>query len=387
MRDERVAVYGAGISGLIAAFYLLENKYKVTVIDPYNEPKIKTLHLESGMVELAAGSILHNDEVKYLLDKMGLEYVFSFKEGKNKFVASNPDKISRWPLGFFETIKAFPQLYRLAKKSEKLKPRDNESLGEWVKRFSPVLGQKLIFPGLQGIYGHDQNNLSASLVLNNLFSNKKKSLGTISFKEGMESFSKALKAYLLKNDVEFLDANDKIYDFSIISTPAFSTPDIIKNKSIFENIKYQSITTTNIFIEEKDRFKKKGFGCVFEKMPEDAMGVIFESDLFEGRAKSGLVCEKWLFKNNVSEDALDKIKKIRKAYFKKDTNIKEHNVKYWDKAFPKYDLNLEKLLNKLPNEKNIYYFANWTGAMGIGSMIQKAPRFFKSIVQERTQNG
>ncbi len=385
MSVKSALVYGSGVSGLIAAYYLHKGGYAVSVVDPYMEPKIKTLKTPEGLVERAANSILHNEAVKSLLEDIELEYEMYSDLGKKKFVFLN-GKAKRWPLSFIETLKSIGPLFSLAKKKEHMKPLLNETIGEWGLRTLGVAAlENLMIPGLQGVYGGDTKNLSANLVLKNIFDKKKKrTLGSVSFKNGMQEFCDRLKESLTDKGVLFLKEPEGECDVTVISSPAHSLPSCVRaeTKELLTKVSYKKVSTMTVFVEEKDRMPFEGFGCVFKNQKEGVLGLILNSDIFDNRASKGLVSETWIFDGelvNTEEDALDKVSFFRKEKFLRENKIVKSHFKYWEKAFPAYDKKLEKALNELDNEDSVYFFANWTGGLGIGTMIQTGEAFVEKI--------
>lgn len=386
-----VAVYGSGISGLIATYYLNKEGFRVSVIDPYKDPKIQSLKMPEGLVERAANSILHNDEVKGLLNDIGLEYELYSDLGKKKYIFLN-DKPRRWPLSFLETLKSIKRLIALGKKKPEMKPFKGETISAWGARaIGSTLLNNLMIPGLQGVYGADTGNLSASLVLKNFFTKgKKRSLGSLSFKNGMQQFSDHLKSYLIKEGVEFVEESQKDFDLKVVSSPSHSLPDFVSAdvKTLLSDVTYKKVSTLTVFVKAEDRMSFEGFGCVFKDQSEGFMGLILNSDLFDNRAKEGLSSETWIFDGNLvktEKEALKRLKPFRENKFQRTNKIANVYFKHWNKAFPSYDLKLEEILNELSIEvsknKGIHYFANWTGNLGIGSMIQAGPGFVKEIVR------
>ncbi|MGH1468230.1 MAG: protoporphyrinogen/coproporphyrinogen oxidase [Bdellovibrionales bacterium] len=393
MSVKSALVYGSGVSGLIAAYYLNKGGYAVSVVDPYMEPKIKTLKTPEGLVERAANSILHNEAVRDLLEDIGLEYEMYSDLGKKKFVFLN-SKAKRWPLSFMETLKSIGPLFSLAKKKEHMKPLLNETIGEWgLRTLGSAALENLMIPGLQGVYGGNTKELSANLVLKNIFSkDKKRALGSVSFKNGMQEFCDHLKKTLINRSVVFLKETEGEFDVTVVSSPAHSLPSCVnkETRELLSKVSYKKVSTVTIFVEEKDRMPFKGFGCVFKNQKEGVLGLILNSDIFDNRASKGLVSETWIFDGelvNTEEDALSRLSLFRKEKFLRENKIVKSHFKYWEKAFPAYDKKLEDALSKIDNEDSLYFFANWTGGLGIGTMIQAGEAFVEKIKKnEEGQN-
>jgi len=386
----KAAVYGSGVSGLLAAYAFHKKGVEVDIVDPYGEVILQSLVTDDGVVELAANSILSNPEIESLLQDIELQAVPYSKIGRKKFVFKN-GKAKRWPLSFWSSLKSLPALYSLASKKDKMKPSKGESLQEWGERvLTEDLLENLIKPGLQGVYGYDTGEVSASLALKNLFSEKKKSKfrGSVSFSKGMGQFVASLRDYLQKNGVEFkTDDLHQNYDFKIVATPAHSLPDCVssQNKEILTAVEYKAVSIATFIIDKKERLDIEGFGCVFKNQEEGALGLILNSDLFARRAKYGQVSETWIFDGRRVKTQYEMEKavfKIRREGFGKSTPTKTVYFKHWPKAFPHYSVKLEEILESLDQkEDKVFFFANWTGDLGIGSMAKSVGLFADRVVR------
>ena len=398
-QTPRIAVYGAGVSGLIAAYYLFKKNLLVDVIDPYGQTTIGSLETEYGVIEKAANSILANSDVIDLLKDIGLEYEYYFDAGKRKYVFSR-NKASKWPLTFMETLKNLKKLFSFARKKEHMRPLAYETIGKWGRRvMGETVTQKLICPALQGIYGANSKDVSAKLAFGHLFdqaNNKKKSKpkgkkvsGSLSFPKGMQEFQDGLKDFLEKNGVSFVKekVKDREYSYSVVSTPTHSLPECVsdQNKELLSKIEYKKVSTLTVFVDEKDRMDFSGFGCVFEGEPKGVLGLLLNSDLFDGRAKEGLVSETWILNGEIhtdEEETLVIIGKVRKFVFKRENKVVSSYFKHWEKAFPNYSVELEHVLNELEPQEDVDFFANWTGSLGIGSMIKNGDAFASKVLEK-----
>jgi len=388
---KEILVFGSGVSGLIAAYYLTKKNLRVSVVDPFKEPILQTLKVEEGIVELAANSILMNQEVKDILDDLGLEY-FSYSDaGKRKYFFRK-NNITRWPLNFFESLALIPFFFRFMFFRSSIEPVEKETLKDWSLRVLPLKFYERVFKrALQGVYGPDIDNLSSSLVLKSFFASKSKSTGSkklssISFKDGMCVFTDALKKHLKEKGVAFLNEEPEEFDgVRVISTPTHSLPKSapVVDKKVLERVLYHNISTLTVFSEEQSRLPFSGFGVVFEDEP-GVLGLIFNSDLFEDRATKGLVSETWILDGrsfSSQEGALRTVLEVREKMSgeSKKTVVKSSYYKSWPKAFPIYDLNLESALSELSFKNDVYYFANWSGSLGIGRMIAKGEEFSELV--------
>ncbi len=383
-----IHIYGSGISGLVTAY----NFYKLGFLDINIHTRgrgvIQSLLTEDGVVELAANSILQNTEVTNLLNEFEIEYEYYSSLGKKKYIFFG-EKAVRWPLSFLETFKSVPSLIKLSLKSQKMRPKEFETIDEWSKRtIGSLLSERLFKIGLKGIYGPNTGDLSASLCLSSLFEKREEaSKGSISFKKGMGSFIKVLENELSLSGVKFHNIDkDEVQNqkngISVICTPAHSVPSFIKND--FSKIDYHSISIVTYIHKEEDRLPFKGFGCLFDDNEEGVLGVILNSDLFDNRALKGSISETWILKGDIYKDeySLGPVEKFRSDKFKVSSSYSQRYFKHWDKAFPVYSIALERSLKDIKKESNIYFFGNWTGRIGIGRLIEESPKFVREILRD-----
>ena len=385
-QNNEVLVFGSGVSGLVAAYYLNKKGFKVSVIDPYNKPILQTLEVEEGIVELAANSILFNESAKKMFEELDLEYSFYKAAGKKKYFFRK-NIITRWPLNFFQSLSLIGFFFKFIFFKKSLEPKKQETLKLWSLRTLPTAFYERVFKrALQGVYGPNVDNLSANLVLSSFFKPGAKGLGSVSFYNGMSTFPKKLKEYLKAEGVSFKSEEPK--DFSgirVISTPAHSLPNATPevHKKILSKVSYHNISTITLFVDEKAKANISGFGVVFEDV-KGVLGLIFNSDLFDNRAKEGLVSETWILEGghySIETEALSAVLDVRERMNGKfdQALVKSSYFKNWSKAFPVYDLNLEEALSELSQEDKVYYFANWTGSLGIGKMMAKGEEFSEIV--------
>lgn len=382
-------IYGSGISGLLCGYFALKRGFKKISIVSRGKGLIQTVNTPWGMAELAANSILENSSVTQLLKELGIPYQYYRSVGKKKYIYHR-GKAKRWPLSPFETLVSLPKLYRLGSKHKALKPKPMETMADWVKRGpGEKIGNRLVLTGLKGIYGPDTENLSSSLVLSSLFQNSvdSGSKGSLSFDKGMGFFIKCLESFLFSKGVKFYDQDpsDK-GDVSIVCTPSWSLPEVARSHSeLLSKIKYQDVTTTTVFLDKDLELPFEGFGCLFQEN-EGVLGVIKNTDLFDGRAVSGLISETWILDGRKynREDQVSDVMDFRQDKFSRRSKPLGYKWKHWERAFPKYDLNLERSLRNLNENRmpNVYFFGNWTGALGIGRLIKSCPHFIEDIVKD-----
>ena len=130
-----IRIYGAGISGLVMAYFLEKRGFKVEIHEREDRAggKIGTEYLSHGRAETAANAIFTNDDVWELLNDLNLTPLRANSHLKKKIFRGSIKKLS--PLNFFEILTV---LLKLFKKTPKI---TNELTVE--EFFLPLFGKRL----------------------------------------------------------------------------------------------------------------------------------------------------------------------------------------------------------------------------------------------------
>jgi oxygen-dependent protoporphyrinogen oxidase len=168
---KSVAIIGAGITGLTAAFYLKRSGWNVTVFEAGNRVGgvIRTVRKDGFLAEFGPNTILETSpKIKQLVIDAGLESrkLATDPKAEARFVVRyrRPIEMPGSPLGFF-TTPLFTAKAKLAVLREPfIKPRRDgveESIGQFVvRRFNQEFLDHAIDALVAGIYAGDPNKLS-----------------------------------------------------------------------------------------------------------------------------------------------------------------------------------------------------------------------------------
>jgi oxygen-dependent protoporphyrinogen oxidase len=391
---QTITVVGAGFSGLVTAYYLVKDGFKVQICEQSSRAGglIKTIQTPHGLVETAANGLLNSARLEALCADIGVPLLPTRRDGRKRFIfRGQPRQI---PLGVSDV---FTLGVRLAASATSLRPRQFETIAEWGRR---VLGKGatnyLLVPALGGIYAGDPERLSASLIFgraalpDHLRTNRParaKVRGTVAPPHGMQQLIDGLADYLKRAGVGFVfnhraqaDANEP----SAVCLSARSAAEFLANlapevSEALHRIEMLSlVTATSFYAPEAGRLK--GFGCLF---PRDqgyrARGVLFNDCIFEGRGPAH--AETWIFGGaldpevvNLNDQELVKlIADERERFFGANNPTLDVRITRWPEALPHYSVDLEGILKTLPPPPpSVALVGNYLGRIGLGKIIERA---------------
>ncbi len=391
---KSIKVVGAGFSGLVTAYYLVKDGFKVQIFEQSSRAGglIKTIQTPHGLVETAANGLLNSARLEALCADIGVPLVPTRRDGRKRFIyRGQPRQI---PLNASDVFKLG---IRLAANAASLRPRQFETIAEWGRR---VLGKGatnyLLVPALGGIYAGDPEKLSASLIfgraelpehLRTTRPEKAKMRGTVAPPNGMQQLIDGLCDYLKRAGVEFVfnrpaqaDANEPTaVCLSARQAAGFLAEIAPEVSAALRRIEMLSlVTATSFYSPEADRLK--GFGCLF---PRDqgfrARGVLFNNCIFEGRGPAH--AETWIFGGaldpnivNLSDHELAQlIASERERFFGTSDQVLDVQITRWPNALPHYSIELERILTTLPAPPpNIVLAGNYLGKIGLAKLLERA---------------
>ncbi|MBX7232585.1 MAG: FAD-dependent oxidoreductase [Bdellovibrionales bacterium] len=336
MQKNQVTIIGAGFSGLVTAFALVQKGLSVKIYEKESraggliqtqniswDPEThfpdetsgtlsfekdqfysaqaelqNTTHREKyiGSYETGANGILNCQALEFLCNEIKLNLFSVPKSGQKKYIFRQ--KIRRWPFFFWETLILLILLLRMFWKKS-ARPKEQESIKQWCERqFNLIFFNYLLDPILSGIYAGDGTKLSARL----LFAKKRKKPQTLFPKKGMGEFVECLKNYLISKNVTFHFCQEwpplsQNHEPTIVATSAPAASRLIQNVSpivsqLINQIEMLPLVTAQCFYKEK-KPPVTGFGCLFPRKENfQSLGVLFDSNLFPWR-NSG-VSERWI---------------------------------------------------------------------------------------------
>jgi oxygen-dependent protoporphyrinogen oxidase len=391
---QTVTVIGAGFSGLVTAYYLAKEGFKVRIVDKNSRAggMIQTIQTPEGPVETAANGIRNSARLEAMCADIGVPLQATRREARSRFIFRGRPK--RFPLGASDILKLG---FKFASSATNLRPRPMETIANWGRRVVGAVGTDyFVAPALSGIYAGDPDRLSASLIfgqaslpahLQTTRPARAKLHGTVAPPKGMQQLVDGLCDHLDLVGVEFVfnhDAKIKPEEPAIVCTSAHAAAGCLTDAApqlseCLRQIEMMPVVTATCQYEPAAA-RLKGFGCLFPRREGfRARGVLFNEYIFEGRGPAH--SETWIFGGALDPGIVDLsdrelmqlIATERKGLYGEDHEPIRIHITTWPQALPHYSIDLERILTTLsaPPE-NIGLVGNYLGRIGLAKLVERA---------------
>ncbi len=163
--SQRVRVVGAGLTGLAAAWHLIEAGRRVEVIEAASSPGglLQTVKTPHGIVERAANALVSTETTLRLFRTLDINPLSASTTSNRRYIFRDR-RPKRWPLTATESL-AMASRGLTARLRGRLAPLGDESVASWSDRVWGRGATKwLIAPALQGIYAASVERLTAAAV-------------------------------------------------------------------------------------------------------------------------------------------------------------------------------------------------------------------------------
>ena len=347
--NRRIAIIGAGITGLSAAFQLKKLGFKITVFEASSRPGgvIRTVREKEWLAECGPNTLLETTPtLKQFFKEINLESrkLYSSPDAENRYIAryKRPIILSSSPIGFFlSELYSASAKFRLLMEPFVSRGRGEESVAEFVKR---RLGQEFldyaIDPLVSGIYAGDPYKISlihafvkvynleakyGSLILGQIFGARerkkrqeisKANAPKITFDDGLQVLTDTLADYI-KDSIKFncevseiiktedgykivlknsgVDS-EEIFSAVLVTSTAYKLAEMNLSNvgkyidlSELEKIEYPPVASVVLGYKREDvKHPINGFGVLIpRKEGFRILGAIFSSSLFPYRAPAG----------------------------------------------------------------------------------------------------
>lgn len=427
----KVAVIGAGISGLTTAFLLKTKAVDIKVFEATASAggNIQTIERDGYTIEQGPNSLLKSPRLIDLVRMLGLE---------DQVIAADPTATKRYilwkgklnalgPKSFVNGYFSIKTLLALAREPfVRSKSPANESVAEFVsRRISSEFLDKAIDPFVSGVYAGDPHNLSMRSAFPKLFE-MERDFGslivgslrrkvekpdpnfprTFSFRGGLKTLIEALAAAIGGRDIYFESAVEKIgetaggrfaingdeFDAVVVSTPAWVAAKLVGDRDVtlgqvLSDVNYPQVAVAVTgFRSEQISKRLDGFGFLVpsqEKRP--ILGTLFHSAVFPERAKQGhelLMTFLGGVRDNGDLDKLsdDEVRSLVTAQLKELLKVRGEpdffHLRRWKRAIPQYRVGYEEVTAACAeferNNPGMFFCSNFYRGISIGDCVKNA---------------
>ncbi len=400
---QKTAIFGAGITGLTAAFELQQRGIECVIFEATERAGgcIKTIKENGFLVECGPNSILDtHPELGKLISRLGLNdrKLPANPAANNRFIVRDgkPIALPASPPAFIKSnaFSAKAKLRLMREPFIKSRSNETESLADFVVR---RLGQEFldyaINPFVSGIYAGDPEKLATCHAFPKLYALEQKYGSLIkgaikgarerkkraevaskdahmfTFDDGMEVLPKTLAAKLggalrLNTPVERIQRQDnkwivngEAFSDVLLAIPAHAMPKLNApfDLSAFSDIYYPAVTSLSLgFSANQFTHPLNGFGMLIPKIEHRfALGALFPSSIFAGRAPDGRALLTVFIGGSQSPERalldegkmLDSVLKDLRDLLGLAGEPDFRHTSVWPQAIPQYNVGYEKHLN------------------------------------------
>ena len=429
---QKVAIIGAGITGLVAAFELKRQGVDCTVYEASDHVGgvIRTVHEDGFLVECGPNSVLDtHPNLGKLIARLGIEgnKLPANTAAQNRFIVRDgqPIALPVSPPAFFSS-KAFSTKAKLRLLREpfiRSKSNESESLADFVlRRLGREFLDYAINPFVGGVYAGDPAKLSTAHAFPKLYAleqeygslikgaikgakKRKKRAETASkdarmftFDDGMEVLPRKLAAKLgdavkpncpvtglqpLENGRWLVNGEE--YTDVVLAIPAHTMPNLDApfDLSPLADIYYPPVASLSLGFElNQFTHPLNGFGVLIPKVENRySLGALFPSSIFPERAPGGMVLltafiggsmapEKALQdEDEMLANVLDDLEQLLGL-----TGPPEYkHLSVYPQAIPQYVVGYERFLNLMKqiegDHPSIHFAGHYRDGISVGNSI------------------
>lgn len=406
--EKVIAVIGAGISGMAAAYEALENGYKVLVFESGAVGGMVQSRTQGGFtLEDGPNVIIERAELSRFIELLGLrgEVTYPSVDPYEQYVWWNgrPHLVPKGLLPLLSSQLFSTQLklalpFRLFRKGILQSTSDDESV---LSFFSRLLGgettKALLDPVLKGIYGGEVTELSARTLFPKLWDaaqqgfslvqylKSRKGSGTpkvLTFKGGIQTLTDSLwkriepRVTVVRDRVVEISQQEQ-FSFQITTAQGgnYSCPNVVLSpagkrlasligplsesvSNMLSEIQYASLAMCHVDVRDDAVKLRKAFGVLFPGgMKHHLLGVMYKSIIFPDTAPMGRQLLSIVFGGaqagdfNPAEKELQAgVHDILQEYFKtspNDADLHWLGARVWKEAIPQLSVGHHKKIAQI----------------------------------------
>jgi protoporphyrinogen/coproporphyrinogen III oxidase len=428
---KTAAVIGGGISGLTTAFLLLRKGCDVTIFEASDAigGNVQTIQKNGYTIEQGPNSLLKSPRLVDLIRLLGLEadVVAANPEARKRYILSDGRLEPMGPKSFINGYFSLKTILALAREPFiRSSSPQGESVAQFVsRRINSELLDKAVDPFVSGIYAGDPHDLSVRAAFPKLFE-MERDFGslligslrrkvekpdpdfprTFSFRGGLKTLIDRLAAEIgedrlrrftpvtgiEKPDRRGFQVNGERYDSVVISSPAWSAADLIRDRDArlaeaLANVNYPQVAVAVTGYRSNNIGRKlDGFGFLIpSKERRPILGTLFPSAVFPERAPKGrqlLVTFLGGVRDGGRLDGMsdEEVKAMVTEQLGELLDIQGQpelfSLKRWKRAIPQYRVGYEQVTAACARfqEQNpgIYFCSNFYRGISMGDCVKNA---------------
>jgi protoporphyrinogen/coproporphyrinogen III oxidase len=452
--SSKTVVIGGGISGLTAAYWLNRNGFDVEVLDKNSDPGgVMESYLENGyLFDRGPNSGLETSPlIQQLVQETDLkdEFLYANQKGNKRYILRDNilHPLPMSPPAFLKT-KLFSTSAKLRLFTEPFRKRSADGYYQSIAEFvSRRLGSEFldyaINPFVAGVYAGNPEDLSVKSAFPKLYALEEKYggliIGTVksirerkkraevskqsakmfSFKNGMQSFPRALYKVLGEkvslnstvNSVQKEAGSFKVFytqsgepksiicDNVVSAIPSYNAAEIFDFDQVLKDhlnaIYYPPVLVLFLAYKKKDIGQPlDGFGFLIPaKEKKSFLGAIWSSVLFPERSPDDTAGFTLFIGGARNPDIINKDKQlIFSTAIQEFSRIMKINAdpvyqsyRFWPKAIPQYNIGYIEHENYFDefekNNRGIILSGNYRGGISVGDCIKNS-----EVVLEKIKN-
>jgi len=407
----KIAIIGAGISGLSTAYYLQKYGFSVDIFEKDKiGGKANTIKKDNFLFEEGVNGFLDNTpETLELCKELNITPIKANQNAKIRYLFD--DKLYKLPSNpkefiFSDVLPISAKIRMFAEFFIKPNPKDDENVCDFVnRRLGKVFCERFMRPMSAGIYASTPESLSINAAFSKI-ANLEKEYGGLfrgmikkkkggnpsgelhSFEYGMSEFINKLAHNLniIKKEITSLDELNE-YDKIILSTPAYDSAKILKHKyptlsQYLEKIEYTPVAIVGFSGE----IEPISFGILTTKLK--TLGILMDKYIFPNRNGIRCMVGGKRFENikNLSQEEIIKIVKedIEKIIGK--NSLKFEFFKLHKKAIPNYKVGHLDIVKNIMQEankiENLYLNSNAYKGVSFNDCIKNSKSLATNIIYQ-----
>ncbi len=444
----RVAIIGAGISGLALAYYLQKLGVPYDLFEASSQVggNIRTVQVHEYLLELGPNSLQGTPELEDLVRELKLEreVVQSCPENSHRYVLRNGayKKVPNTPFGLLSSnFFSWKTKYRILKEKD-IPPADidYETVEQFFeRRFGRDVAAYTVSPLMTGLYAGNPGELlvrkalpelkelemTFGSVLRGLKKQQDGILGhkTFSFVNGMSTLPTAIAEKLIslhtEHRVEMItrsqgkyvvscassgDYDTEEYDLLVLALPAHQAADLLQYtfpgmSAALHNINYPPMAVVHSVYNRKEvTGELKGFGALHpQEEATFASGSIWSSSVFDGRCRPHEVLfTTFVGGSHAPHNALTERTLLMERVHEELAALhlisaEKPNFQYahiWQQSLPQYDMYIEDAhqLDKQLEQEGLFIAANWQAGVSVARCVRHAKELAQKINLKRPQD-